>query len=249
MLKRILIFGTALILAVLAMSVAGRAAPLTQAQSVVTYPTDGTMVSGQVEIKGTATHPNMNFYQLRYATGSQPTADSQWIDFAIVEGKQVENDVLATWDTTQVPDGQYTVALAVWGFDDGNSPYLYFVTHLTVNNAQPVATATPEPQPTAQPLPTPTSGPTPTPVTVQQPATPTPRPTPTPQEEAEEAAATPPTAGPAGLNVPLNLSELRDGFFRGGLITLLMLSVWGAYLLVKAGIRWYLRQRAGPTSG
>jgi len=245
--KHILVAGMIVVIVLFASGLLGWAAPLQQAQSVVSYPTDGMTVAGQVEIKGIATHPNMNFYQMRYAAGSEPTGDSQWVDFAVVEGQQVRDDVLGTWDTTQLPDGQYTLALAVWGFDDANSPYVFFVTHLTVNNAQPPASPTIE-QPAEEPTvaPTPTVGPTPTPVTIQQPATPTPRSTPTPQPEGAETTATP-AAGDEGISdVPFNLGQLRDGFCTGGLITLLLLSVWGFYLLAKAGLRWYLRRRGEP---
>lgn len=243
--KRILVIIT-LVFVWFAVGSPGWAAPLFQAQSMITYPTDGTTVSGQVEIRGTATHPNMDFYQIRYAPGPQPTGGSQWQDFAIVEGERVDNDVLGTWDTTQLPDGQYTLALAVWGAGDANNPYVFFVTNVTVNNAQPVDTPTPEQTPTqeVEPGPTATPGPTPTPVTVEQPATSTPRPTPTMEPGVEETPMSTPDAGPG---VALNLGQIRDGFCAGGLITVLLLSLWGAYLLAKAGIRWYLRRRSEPS--
>jgi hypothetical protein len=198
-------------------------------------------ISGVVEVTGIATHPNMDFYQLRYAAGPEPTGNSQWVDFSFVEATQVEDGVLATWDTTTIPDGQYTLALAVWGVDDPSNPYVFFVTRLTVNNAQPVATPTPEP-PTAEPLPTAVIGPTPTSVSIVQPATPTPRPSPTPRSEAaEEIAAS--SAGEAGegFSVPVDVAELRTGFCTGGLITALLLGLWGFYLFAKAGVRWFLR--------
>lgn len=243
--KRILILGAALGL-ILSATAVGRAAPLFQARSIVSYPEDGMTVSGKVEIKGVATHPNMNFYQLRYAAGPRPTGESQWVDFAVVEGKQVENDVLATWDTTQIPDGQYTLALAVWGFDDQNSPYVTFVTQLTVNNANPPATPTPEQQQvTPTPVPTVEVRATPTPVTIQQPATPTPRPTPTAEEESEGVPTPTPDEGPS---VALNVGELRDSFCTGGLFTILLLALWGLYLLAKIGVRWYLRRRTEQPS-
>lgn len=239
--KRILVVGTALVM-VLAMSSSGWAAPQPQARSVVTYPTDGMTLSGVVEVRGIATHPNMNFFQLRYAAGPEPTGDSQWVDFAFVEGTQVENDVLATWDTTIIPDGQYTLALAVWGVDDPSGPYVFFVRRLTVNNAQPVATPTPEP-PTPEPLPTAVIGATPTPVAIAQPATPTPRPSPTPPgEAAEEIAASPTDEEEEGFSVPLDAADLRAAFCTGGMFTVMLLLLWGLYLLAKAGLRWYLRR-------
>ena len=239
--KRILAVGAALVLVSLLLSARGHAAPDLQARSVITFPTDGMTVSGVVEVKGIATHPNMNFFQLRFAAGPEPTGDSQWVDFAIVEGTQLENDVLASWDTTTIPDGHYTLALAVWGVDDPTGPYLFFVNRLTVNNAQPVATPTPEPA-TPEPLPTEVTGPTPTPVIIAQPATPTPRPSPTPVSELAEESATPSAEDVGQFNVPLDFGELRTAFCTGGMITVLLLLVWGFYLLAKAGLRYLLRQ-------
>jgi hypothetical protein len=243
--KRVLLVGLLLLTGLLALAPAGRAAPLFQAQAMITYPTDGTTVSGQVQVKGVALHPNMDFYQVRYASGGQPAADSQWQDFAIVEGQQVDGDVLGTWDTTQIPDGQYTLALAVWGVNDANNPYLFFATNITVNNTNPVATPTPEEEPTEVP-PTPTLGPSPTPVAVEQPATSTPRPTPT---LAVSLLPTPATSVSEEPAVSLNVGQIRDGFCVGGLIAVLLLSLWGLYLLAKAGLRWFLRQRSQSSSG
>jgi hypothetical protein len=239
--KRILAAGIALVMMLLTVSSPGWAAPQLQARSVVTYPTSGATISGMVEVAGIATHPNMDFYQLRYAAGPDPTGESQWVDFSFVQGTQVENDVLATWDTTVIPDGQYTLALAVWGVDDPSNPYVFFVTHLTVNNAQPVATPTPEP-PTPEPLPTAVIGPTPTPVSIVQPATSTPRPSPTPRSEVAEEVAALSTGEEDRFSVPLDAAELRTGFCTGGVITAMLLLLWGFYLLAKAGVRWFLRR-------
>jgi hypothetical protein len=49
--------------------------------------------------------------------------------------------------------------------------------------------------------------------------------------------------------VSLDVGRIRDGFCVGGLIALLLLSVWGFYLLAKAGLRWFLRQRSQSSPG
>jgi len=242
--KRILAVGMALVMVLLAASSPGRAAPQFQARSVITSPTDGTTVSGVVNIIGIATHPNMRFYQLRYAAGPQPTGDSQWVDFAIVEGAQVDNAALATWDTTVIPDGRYTLALAVWGVDDAASPYVFFVTNLTVNNAQPVETPTPETEPpTPEPLDTAVAGPTATPVTIEQPPTPTQPPSPTPGEGEEAENVENSSDGEGGFDLPIDFAELRTAFISGGKLTLLLFVLWALYLFVKAVVRWLLRHR------
>lgn len=239
--KRLLVVGMTLTILLIVGSL-GWAAPQPQARSVITHPTNGMTVSGVVEIAGIATHPNMNFYQLRYAAGPEPAGDSQWIDFAIVEGIQVENDVLSTWDTSTVPDGQYTLALAVWGVDDPNNPYLFFVTHITVNNAQPVETPTTEP-PTPEPMPTAVAGPTHTPVSVEQPATSTPRPSPTSHAGEGEEVPAPVVGEDEQPGFTFDVDTLRQAFCNGGLITTSLLALWGLYLLAKAGVRWFLRRR------
>jgi hypothetical protein len=242
--KRVLAVGMALAMILLLVSVPGWAAPQPQARSVISYPTSGLTVSGVVEITGIATHPNMDFFQLRYAAGPEPTGGSQWVDFSFVTATQVENNVLATWDTTFIPDGQYTLALAVWGVNDPSNPYVFFVSNLTVNNAQPVATPTPA-QPTSTPesLPTAVVGPTPTAVTVEQPATPTPRPSPTPEGGAVEETTTPPAGEGQGLSIPLEVTELRTAFCTGGLVTVMLFLLGGCYLLAKAVVRWFLRHQ------
>ena len=250
MCKRLLSVCAGAIMIALAAVTPGVAAPLPQGRASISYPTSGLVLSGVVDIIGTATHPNMFSYQLRYAPGPQPTGESQWVDFAIVQATQVDNGVLASWDTTRVPDGQYTLALAVWGQDDPANPYLFFVTNLTVNNAAAPPTPTPEETPTATPEPLPTAviGPTPTPVTIEQPATPTPPPT-------REAAAGSPTeeigtpsggAGSSRLRITLDTDELRSAFCTGASLSLLLLLLWGFYLLLKATVRWLLRQRRRP---
>lgn len=243
--KRTLAVGMILVIVLLALGSPGWAAPPLQARSVITYPTSGMTVSGVVEITGIATHPNIAWYDVSYAPGPEPTGTSQWVSLANVQNAQVESGVLAVWDTTTIPDGQYSLALTVIGRDD---PFTYqqIVTYLTVNNAQPVASPTPETeQPTPEPMPTAVVGPTPTPISIEQPATPTPRPSPTPGSE-EELAGTPAASeeeeGPA---LPFNVQDLRGAFCNGGLITVMLFLLWGLYLLAKASVRWYLRSGKG----
>lgn len=243
--KRLLLVGLVLALGLLAVTPTGWAAPSRQGQGIITYPSDGATVSGQVEVRGIATHPNLDFYQVRYAPGANVVADTQWQDFNIVEGQQVQDGVLGTWDTTQVPDGQYVLAVAVWGKDDPNNPYFSFVTNLTVNNADAAATPTPEEQEPTEVPPTPTVGPTPTPVTVEQPATSTPRPTPTPSTD---LLSTPTVSASDELGMSLNVGQIRDGFCVGGLISVLLLTLWALYLLARSGLRWLLRQRSQSSS-
>jgi len=247
--KRTLAVGMGVVLVVVGLVAGvgspGWAAPPHQARSVITYPTSGMIVSGVVEVQGIAIHPNIRSYQVRYAAGPQPAGDSQWVDFAVVEGTPVDNGVLGTWDTTVIPDGVYTLALAVWGADDAASPYVFFVTNLTVDNSQ-VASPTPtEEIPTPEPMPTAVIE-TPTPVTIEQPPTPTSLSVPSPvAEETLEGTPVPVTEEEGdGLDLPLDLSQLRAAFFTGGKITLFLFLLWGLYSLVKVTVRWLLRRRS-----
>jgi hypothetical protein len=247
--KRVLAIGIVLVIVLFAVGPSGWAAPPLQGgRAVITYPENGATVSGVVEVRGIATHPDMHFYQVRHASGPEPTGNTQWVDFAIVEGVQVENNVLGSWDTTNLPDGKYTLALAVWGVDDPANPYLFFVTNLRVKNAEAEPTPTPEEdQGTPEPMPTAAAGPTPTPISVEQPPTPTPRPSPVPGgEEGEEVAV--PSEGEEDdrPTVALNTDVLRSAFCTGGLIVSMLFVLGGLYILAKASIRWYMRQGAGP---
>jgi len=65
----------------------------------------------QIEILGTASSPNFEAYSLEYGSGINP---SYWslIDTSSVP---VYNDILASWDTTLLPMGEYMLRLTVTG--------------------------------------------------------------------------------------------------------------------------------------
>ncbi len=235
--KRAIAVGIVLVVALLGPGRLGHAAPLAQGQAIVTYPTDGATVSGVVQITGIATHPNIFWYDVSYAVGPDATAGTQWVSLARVENTRVENGVLATWDTTGLPNGQYCLALTMVGRDDSFT-YQQIVRRLTVDNTQLVASPTPE-EVTPSPLPTAVIGPTATPVTVEQPPTATPRASPAPGEGEEE---TTPDAERRSRLV-FDTAGLRDAFCNGGLVVLMLFVLLGLYQSAKAIIRWYLRGR------
>jgi hypothetical protein len=237
--KRALAVGLALVMISLAMRSPGWAAPLPQGQAIVTSPVSGSTVSGEVQITGIANHPNILSYEVHYASGAEATASTQWILLAHVDNTPVQDGVLATWNTTTLPDGQYCLALTVRGRDDSFN-YQQIVTRLTVSNAQPVAAPT-EVQPTPAPMPTAVIGPTVTPVTVEQPPTATPQPSSaTGEGGGEEGAST------EGESRSLNLDTemLRGAFCTGALIVLMLFVLLGLYQCMKAVVRWYLRGRS-----
>lgn len=224
------------------------AAPLSQEMVLtITYPPEGAVLSGQVTIQGTATHPNFYSYGVLYATGSRVTADTSWrLDDPIAWDvhTMVVNGVLGTWDTTKVPNGQYVLALVV--YENGNeTPFVHFVNNLTVQNEE--ATPTPEVQATATPeegtgaIGPEAEGTLPPPPTIQQPPTATPRPTPTLVAETQPAA-TDETSGSSSGQEILSFSAIKEAFVTGAQLALLLYVLGILYTATKAVIRHYLRQ-------
>jgi hypothetical protein len=220
---------------------------------VITYPADGTVVSGEVTVVGTASHPNFDSYGLLYASGPVPTATSNWIPIVFGEKTMVVNGPLATWDTTGLSNGQYTLALAL--YEVGNSePKLFFVNNITVQNeeATPTATPTETPEPTEVPsdqAPSDTSGPVdeapPVGPTVAMPPTVTPRPTPTlsttDEAEAENDTSPDATDSAASLSTLFSPEALRKSFCSGVQLAILLYMLGGIYAMAKLGWRYYRR--------
>ncbi len=220
------------------------AAPTGQDQGpVITFPTEGSVVSGEVTIQGTASHPNFSSYGVLYAPGPRPTGDSQWVPIVFGVQTMVVNGPLATWDTTQIPNGQYTLALAV--YEVGNdTPFLHFVNNITVQNEE----ATPTPTPTATPegaaesptaLPTAEGGAIIAP-TIEQPPTFTPAPTSTPSETASITGE----EGKVESDSPFpSAQELKSAFLAGAWLALFFYLLGGLYLAGKVAWRRYLRSQ------
>lgn len=227
----------------------GQAAPLRQDPVVeITSPTGSSTVSGEVTIQGTATYPNFTSYDVFYAPGTSVTGDTDWrYDDPIARTQQsmVVNGVLGTWDTTQIPNGQYVLALVVW--EAGNdTPHLYFVNNLTVLNEE--ATPTPEPSPTPdaeEPLIEPTleAGEPPPAPTIEQPPTATPRPTATPSVvgTSDEDGNGDDEGGLLSAEI-FSMDAIKEAFVLGTQLAFLLYAVGILYVLAKAVIRYYLRQ-------
>lgn len=226
-----------------ALAVGVRAAPpdvpTQQDAYVITYPTNGATVSGVVEIRGTVAHPNFASYGVFYAPGPTPTGDSRWVRIAF-ESQPVVDGVLAVWDTTSLPDGLYTLALARYQQGSGGPDEpLFFVTNITVYNQG----AVPTPTETPTPLPMPTAvDTTPTPVPIEQPPTATPYPTATLAPGETPSAVEEGEGGEEG-GFALDTARLRAAFLDGAKITLLLFGLWGVYVLSRAVVRYLIRTR------
>lgn len=78
----------------------------------ITAPSAGTLLSGSVTVKGTASGPGFEHYVVEYGAGAAP---SSWHPVGPAQYGPVENGVLATWDTSELQDGTYTLRLTVTG--------------------------------------------------------------------------------------------------------------------------------------
>jgi hypothetical protein len=175
-------------------------------EAVITSPRDRAVVRDKVSIRGTATHPE--FWKYEAAYGPEPNPGDQWVLIGAVHETQVVDNVLETWDTTLLPDGNYSLRLRVVR-RDGNYDE-YFVREIAVANAQPTDT------PTAPAVtPTPTNTPTPLPPTptivIELPVLPSPTPRPLPTV----AQVIKPTPTPAPSFFNIKLPDLGGAFCWG----------------------------------
>jgi len=122
----------------------GECTPNTQLPNIrITQPGDGQQVQGQVQIVGAVVAPNFNRYQIEVASLNNP--DSYTIIAGPITEQRQPGSTLATWDTTQVPNGLYRLRLAAFANDGG---FVYRTVQVGVNN--PLPTPTPD-LPTAIP--------------------------------------------------------------------------------------------------
>jgi hypothetical protein len=136
----LLILSIALILATLSWTVVLAAPPAQGDQAVITSPQNNAVVRGQVAIVGSAVHSQFQFYKLEYAR--EPVVGEAWTIIGAIHQQQVTDGQLETWDTSQLPDGSYTLRLRVVRLDGNYSEYS--VVQVVVANAQPTETPTPE---------------------------------------------------------------------------------------------------------
>lgn len=149
------------------------ARPLQQAnQGIIVSPQENATVRGVVPILGTATIAGFDYYKVEWGRGADP---ADWHLVGSTYPTQVVDGVLASWDTTTVPDGLYTLRLRVVRNDGNYSEY--YVRGIIVANKRPTETPTPLPEETRAPTSTP--GPTAT-LAIVQPTAALARPSPTP---------------------------------------------------------------------
>lgn len=216
-----------LCLATLGMAQIAAAPPTQQQQSVclISSPATGSQLRGQVQITGSATHPDFTWYQVGYAT--DPNPDGKWTFFYSSE-TAVSTGRIGAWDTTQVSDGVYQLILEVHR-KDGNNDHC-FVRQLRVNNTAPTPTFTVLPLPTPADTPTllPTPEDTPT-VYIEQPPTATPRATPTYSPIDNPT----PTPQMTQFQLPIDPGSVRNASCRGAQVAILVAVVVTLYFVIR----------------
>jgi len=122
------------ILSLLAALVAGTGALSAAAPAgtaTITAPANNATLTGTVQVQGTATALNFTFYKLEFGSGANPTS---WSVIGDLHTTQVTAGNLGSWDTTKIPDGQYTLRLSVV---DNSGNFLTAAVPVTVANAGP----------------------------------------------------------------------------------------------------------------
>lgn len=186
-----------------------RAVPHFQEPQVeIDAPLEGDALQGVVSIVGATDLPGFRAVEIAFAYQADPTGT--W--FLIQQGlKAVHRDVLTTWDTTTITDGEYRLRVRVM-LDDGKAQEV-IVSGLRVRNYTPVEASTPEAR-ANQALPT---------------ATPTPW---------QDFQVTPRAIKPDPTNpVELRESDLRSSVFTGVGAVLAALLIAGIYLGIRAAAR------------
>ncbi len=121
----------------------------------ITSPQGSQTVQDDVVITGQVGEQEFGRYEIQIAPAG--TENFQTITTS-TSPQSAANSPLATWDTTSVPNGRYTIRLAVFA-NNANNGFVYrTVSDVIVNNPEP----TPTPIPTETPTPFPTVAPPPT---------------------------------------------------------------------------------------
>ena len=94
---------------------------------LVVTPSATQVLSGTVAITGRANSPGFRSYSVEWGRGADPAS---WVRIQETN-RRVLNGVLATWDTTKVPNGQYTIRVRL---EDNDRGTLRFAVPVFVDN-------------------------------------------------------------------------------------------------------------------
>jgi PKD repeat protein len=108
---------------------------------MILSPIPGNVVSNNVQVLGSAIHPNFVQYQLEY--GPEPNPNNLWYTIGAPRQTTVLNGVLGIWSTNTIPDGTYQLRLRVY-LRDGSNPQTV-VNNIRVQNRPNAPTVVPTP--------------------------------------------------------------------------------------------------------
>lgn len=174
----------------------------------ITFPTANQVLQGQVAITGTTDLPNFASAELYFDYPGDAT-NTRFLIQMMTE--PISNNLLVTWDTTTVSDGDYNLFLHV-NLTDGTSQ------DTTVPVRVRNYTALPNPTPTV--LPTLPAYQVPTPILLAPTMTPTLAPLPTP-------TMLPPNP------IAMNKDKIYNEFWRGSLIVLILFLAFGLMIRLR----------------
>ncbi|NDJ53830.1 MAG: hypothetical protein GYB68_12215 [Chloroflexi bacterium] len=199
--------------------------------AIISSPAENAIVSGIVQISGTAIDQDFFFYVLEYAA-DPVISEEDWVQFQPSVTQPIQEGVLGAWNTTAIADGPVFLRVRIIR-NDGSE--LIGIVRVQVSNATATQLPTVPPTftPTVEPG-TPTPGPSPTPI-IQQPPTRTPRP---------GFAPGAPTPLPTPINFddsPLNPERLRGAALTGVFATVGVFAAVGLYVLLRAFSQGALR--------
>jgi hypothetical protein len=209
-------------------------APLAQDdQAVIVSPADGQAVSGLVPVFGTATARDFARYEIAY--GPDPNPGDQWSTFAVADIVLI-NAQIGLWDANLTP-GVYALRLRVFR-SDGSVAAEDFANGLIVGTPPtetPAATPTDvPPPPTFEPETAETIAPT---IVIEQPPSPTPEPTAI-GDSASGDSASPSRRGGATID----LGRFTSAFADGVTCAFGAFFLFGAVVLTRWGVRWFMKQ-------
>ena len=112
--------------------------PAALGTATIADPQPGQALRGVVLIRGTAQQPAFDHYEVSFSYEPNPTAD--WFAIEAAGSSPVQNGQLASWDTTQIADGDYQLRLRVFS-NDGGAPLEFVTAGLAVANSVPLPAA------------------------------------------------------------------------------------------------------------
>lgn len=178
---------------------------------IITSPTTGQALQGQVAITGTTDIPDFASAEIDFSYIEDET-NTRFPIQTMTE--PIANNLLANWDTTTISDGEYLLQLRV-SLTDGTVKDMSIP--VQIRNYSVLQSPTP---PAPAVIPTKPALQIPTPIVIPPSQTPTAAPLPTPTLLPMNPAVT-------------NSHDVYSGFWRGGLIVLIIFIAFGIALRLR----------------